>query len=257
MKDGRTPMVGYDPAAYGQTLGGDYDALYPAADLDTDAAVARLAELAGPAGSVLEFGIGTGRLALPLLERGHRVAGIDVSAEMIAQLRAKPGGNEVEVVEGNFVDGRAPGSFSVVVLALNGITDPPNREAQIACFRNAARHMRPGGSFVVETYVLGAEQLHGDWSIWPRFVRREHVELQLSRYDPATNLVERTLVHLRDDGVRLVTVLDNYAWPGELDLMAREAGLRLATRHGGWAQEPFDASSRKHVSVYRLHRDSP
>lgn len=244
-------MTDYDPAAYGQALGAEYDALYPARRFDTDAAVAAIAALATSGdGSVLEFGIGTGRLALPLRGRGLRVAGIDASEAMVQQLRSKPGGDAIDVVVGDFTTAVIDSQFAVVVLAVNGITDPPTRDAQIACFRNAERHLGPGGCFVVENFVLAPEQLTGEWSILPRSVHHAHVEVQLTRYDAATSIVERTLVHLRHDSVRLVTVRDNYAWPGELDLMARAVGLCLRSRHAGWACEPFDGSSRKHVSVY-------
>jgi SAM-dependent methyltransferase len=254
-------MNTYDPAAYGDTVGAEYDLLYPGAYFETEAAVAALAALVrsvpAGSGSILEFGIGTGRLALPLLDHGFVVAGIDASEVMLAQLRAKPRGEEIDIVMGDFACERVPGLFSVVVLALNGITDPSTRDAQLACFRNARRHLEPGGSFVVETYVLHSEQLDGDWSIWPRLVQHEHVELQLSRYDPATSFLERTLVHLRPDGVRVIAVKDNYAWPGELDLMARAAGLQLRSRHAGWMGEAFDASSRQHVSIYECIGNDP
>jgi SAM-dependent methyltransferase len=244
----------HDAAGYGEAHAAEYDLLYPPESFDTDAAVAALAALAqsvpGDEPSILEFGVGTGRLALPLLARGVRVAGIEASDAMIKTLLAKPHGEEIAVVLGDFVRAEVEGVFSVVVLALNGITDPPTRDGQIACFRNAARHLRAGGCFVVETAVLHRDELDGDWTVWPRIVAHEHVELQLSRYDIATSVLERTLVHLRPEGIRLVTVEDNYAWPGELDLMAGAAGLRLRSRHGGWQGERFDASSRRHVSIY-------
>jgi SAM-dependent methyltransferase len=252
----------HDPASYGDTVGSAYDVLYPTAYFETEATVAALAGLAQSAPaessrSILEFGIGTGRLALPLLDRGLTVAGIEASNAMLAQLRAKPRGEEINVVVGDFASARLPELFSVVVLALNGITDPSTRDAQVECFRNARRHLETGGCFVIETYVLLAEQLSGDWSIWPRLVQHEHVELQLSRYDTATSQLERTLVHLRPEGVNLIAVKDNYAWPGELDLMARAAGLRLRSRHAGWQGEVFDASSRRHVSVYECIDNGP
>jgi SAM-dependent methyltransferase len=247
-------MNRHDPAAYGETHATEYDLLYPAEYFDTEPAASTLASLArsvsGGEPSVLEFGIGTGRLALPLLDHGVRVAGIEASAAMVRELRAKPRGEDLDVVVGDFATTHAGGTFSVVVLALNGITDPPSRDDQIACFRNAERHLEPGGCFVVETAVLHRDELDGDWTIWPRIVAHEHVELQLSRYDVASGVLERTLVHLRPDGVRFLTVKDNYAWPGELDLMARAADLRLRSRHGGWRDEVFDAASRRHVSVY-------
>jgi SAM-dependent methyltransferase len=249
-KEERWSSSTYDASAYGEGIG-DYDLLYPPNYFDTDEAVNRLANLVGASGSILELGIGTGRLAIPLSQRGYEVAGIDVSPSMIAQLREKPDSASIEVRQGNFIDHQLPRTFSLVVLAANGIVDPPTRQAQTKCFANAARHLEPSGLFVVETYVLQPDQLGTDWTIWPRFVRADHVELQLSRFDSVSSTLERTMVHLREDGVRFVTVKDNYAWPGELDLMAKSVGLRLESRHSGWSGEPFEATSRKHVSTYR------
>ena len=243
----------HDPAAYGRSVGADYDALYPDPP-DTQAAVSQLAQLAGP-GALLELGIGTGRLGLALLERGVSVAGIEGSELLAQQLRAKPRGEEINVVVGDFADTVVPGSFSVVLLAFNTIFAMSTREAQIQCFANARLHLAPGGCFVVEAFVLRGEQLEGRWYVAPRHVLDQHVELQIARYDPAVHLIERTLVHMTPTGSQFVSVVDNYAWPGELDLMARAAGLRLRTRWGNWDQDRFSAASEKHVSVYELADD--
>lgn len=250
-------MSQHDPTAYGTTVGGDYDALYPESHdaLQTDATVAFVADLAsdsGRVGSVLEFGIGTGRIALALIEKGARVAGIEGSEQMLERLRGKPRGSEIEVVVGDFVSARVDGVFDVVILTLNTIFAPGTRADQMACFRNAARHLKPNGYFVVEAYVLQPEQLSSSWSIWPRSVQADHVELQLARYDLPTNRVERTFVHLSPDSVRLVEVKDTYAWPSELDLMAEASGFEPHARLGNWKGEPFTGASRGHVSVYRL-----
>ena len=170
---------------------------------------------------------------------------------MIAQLRTKPRGDEIEVVQGDFLKTRVEGCFSVVVLGFNGIFGPADRDAQIACFRNAACHLEPQGCFVVEAFVLRPEQLHGDWWIMPRSVQHEHIELQICRYEVAAHILERTMVHLRPDGLRFVKLADRYAWPGELDLMARAAGLMLRSRNGGWRGETFGPSTYTHVSVYQ------
>jgi SAM-dependent methyltransferase len=249
-------LTGYDPARYGDALGGAYDALYPEAGLDTDATVAMLGELAlaRPERAVLEFGIGTGRLALRLRRLGLRVSGIEASERMVSQLRGKPGGDAIEVAVGDYVSTHVDGEFSVVALVFNNIFEPRGRSAQLECFRNAARHLGPGGCFVVEAFVLSDAQRSGEWLVSPRYVAPEHVELQLSRYDIATNQIERTLVHLRPEGLDFVTVADTYAAPGELDVMAEVTGFRLAGRFAGWSSEVFTATSAKHVSVYELHR---
>jgi predicted TPR repeat methyltransferase len=245
---------GHDPSRYGEAVGASYDELYPAEGLDTDAAVASLAELARahPARAVLEMAIGTGRLALPLLSFDLRVAGIDASPRMLETLQAKPRGTEIEVVVGDYASARVESEFSVVLLAFNGIFDPRGRSVQLQIFRNAARHLGSGGWFVVEGFVLSDSQRSGEWMVTPRYVGGEHVELQLARFDLGTNEIQRTLVHLRPHGLQFFTSSDVYAAPGELDVMAEVAGFRLATRSAGWQAEPFTASSAKHVSVYEL-----
>jgi SAM-dependent methyltransferase len=246
-------MTHYDPSRYGKVVG-DYDALYPGMEADTDAAVRLLSELADerPHRSVLELGIGTGRLALGLYRRGLRVAGIDGSESMVAQLRAKPDGAAIDIALGDYRDARVEGTFSVVVLALNGIFDPRGRDAQLDIFRNAARHLAPGGCFVVESWVMNEAQRSGEWSVIPRFVGDEHVELQLARYDIASNTIERTLVHLRPHGLEFVTVKDTYASPAELDVMAHVTGFHRILRFAGWAREEFTSVSANHVTVYEL-----
>src|SRR4051812_34115463 len=203
-------MPDYDPGRYGKAVG-DYDDLYPGIDAETEAAVDLLAGLAcaRPQRSVLELGIGTGRLALGLHRRGLRVAGIDGSKSMVAKLREKPGGDAIEITFGDYRDTVTEGAFAVVVLAFNGIFDPRGRDAQLDIFRNAARHLRPGGCFVVESWVMSDAQRSGDWSVIPRFVGERHVEFQLARYDIDRNTIERTLVHLREgEGLDFVTVTD-------------------------------------------------
>ena len=247
-------MSAYDPAAYGDRLGADYDTLYPADDLETDECVALLLELAQarPGRSFVEFGIGTGRLALPLLERGLRVAGIDASARMVEALRAKPGGDAVDVVIGDYTSACVPGRFAVAALVFNNVLDPRGMPAQLALFENAARHLEPGGCFVVEAFVLDDEARSGAWNIVPRYVGESHVEFQLARFDVDTNHLKRTLVHLRPDGMEFVSVNDSYASPGELDVMAHVNGMRRIARYSDWSRRPFTVQSRRHVTVYEL-----
>jgi hypothetical protein len=171
---------------------------------------------------------------------------------MVAQLRAKPDGDAIDVTIGDYRDARAAGSFAVVALVFNGIFDPRGRHVQLEIFRNAARHLEPEGFFVVESFVLSDEQRSGEWSVSPRYVGDDHVELQVARYDIATNRIERTLVHLLAEGPRFITVRDTYASPGELDVMAEVTGFDRVAREAGWSREPFTASSASHVSVYQL-----
>ncbi len=247
-------MTGYDPARYGKVVGGDYDALYPGDGLDTEAAVAMLAELAAeyPEKSVLEFGVGTGRIALGLQAAGLWVVGLDGSEGMISQLREKEGGEKIDVTIGDYRSTRTSAKYSVVLLAFNGILDPRGRDAQRDIFRNAADHLVDGGCFVVESFVLSDAQRSGDWSVSPRYVGNEHVELQVMRYDIATNRIERTLVHLKPSGPSFVSVFDTYASPGELDVIAESAGFRLRSRTADWSGARFTSTSSRHVSVYEL-----
>jgi SAM-dependent methyltransferase len=247
-------MSTHDPGAYGAVIASCYDTLYGEDELDTARTVAFLHRLAGPGGAILELGVGTGRLAIPLAAQGHAVTGVEASPAMVQALRAKPAGKQVNIIEGDFSQVEVPGPFKLAAITFNAIFALPTRAAQAACLKNAAHSLEPDGCLVLEAYVLRPEQMGAGWSVLPRMVAADHVELQLSRYDHATHRLLRTLVHLRADDTTLMSVSDTYAWPGELDLMAEAAGLRLRSRSGGWGHEPFDATSTQHVSVYEHDR---
>jgi SAM-dependent methyltransferase len=237
----------FDAAAYGRSAARDYDALH--AGLDPAAAVRTLTELA--AGKpVVEFGIGTGRIALPLAERGMEVHGIEGSAEMAAELRRKPGGGQIPVVIGNFAETLAGTGFGLVLLAVNTVYALPNQDAQVACFRNAARHLRVGGCFVVEAWMPDIDAFHNGTAVRPVQIESGHIELEIARIFLATQTMVTTKLHLSDEGTRLIPANHRYAWPAELDLMARLAGLRLAHRWENWEREPFRDTSKTHVSVW-------
>ena len=242
-------MSDYDPTAYGAKIADEYDRLYEGM-LDTDAAVACMADLAA-GGPVLELGIGTGRLAIPLVERGLRVDGVESSPAMVDQLRARPGGDGIDVVIGDFADVTVPGSFRLVVLALNTIFALPSQDAQVACFANAASHLEPGGRFVVEAWVPDPSRFVGGSAVTVRRLRDDHVSLDVAHLDPVAQRMTTTQVSLRDGEVRLYPANHRYAWPSEFDLMARLAGLTLEQRWGGWDRRPFTDASSTHVSLYR------
>jgi SAM-dependent methyltransferase len=242
---------GYDPGAYGRQVGDDYDRFYGNVP-DTDACVEQLSAWAGPGGRVLEFGLGSGRLALPLAARGHTVHGIEGSPEMDALLRAKPGGDAVAVTIGDFAGTELDERFELVVLALNTIFGMPTQGDQVRCFENAARHLVPGGRFLVEAFVLDPSRFRDGAVITPRLWGTERVELQIQAYDPHTQRIDTRNVHLGEDGIRVLSVMNQYAAPRELDLMAQIAGLELEGRWGGWRGEAFGVLSRRHVSLYRL-----
>ncbi len=243
----------YDPAAYGEAVAGDYDALYGSIP-DTEEAVALLADLAG-VGPLLELGIGTGRLALPLAARGVEVHGVEASEAMIAELARKPGGEDIPVVRSSFDDYRIDERFSCVVLALHTIYGLPSHDRQVRCFATAAEHLRPGGVFIVEANLVDAADFRNGKAVMPRFRSEERVELQVMEYDVVSQRMEVTNVHLSSEGgVRLNSFTNQYSSPREMDLMARLGGLRLRERFGGWSRESFTAASAKHVSVYELER---
>lgn len=242
--------AGHDPTAYGASIADEYDALYEGV-LDTDVAVACLADLAR-GGPVLELGIGTGRLALPLVALGLRVHGVEASPVMVERLRAKPGGVDLPVTEGDFTDVTVPGPFSLVVLAFNTIYALPTEDAQVACFANAARHLGPGGRFVVDAWVPDPGRFVEGGSVSLRHVTADRLSVDTARIDVDAQRMETVQVVFGGGGrTRLFPANHRYAGPPELDLMARSAGLRREHRWAGWDRRPFDARSRAHVSVYR------
>lgn len=208
-----------------------------------------LAELAGPDGSALEFAVGTGRVALPLAARGVRVSGIDLSAAMVARMREKPSGLEVPVEIGDIATTKLDGRFGLVYLVFNTIGNLTSQDAQVSCFENAAAHLEPGGCFVIETGVPGVRKLKPG----ERFHVFEHAEAHVGvdEYDAVTQQMWSHHYTRDTDGrYRLASVPFRFAWPAELDLMARIAGLRLRERWADWRRTPFAAESDAHVSVW-------
>ena len=211
-------------------------------------AVDFLAELADD-GAALELGIGTGRIALPLAARGVRVHGIDLSEAMVARLRAKPGGEEIPVVIGDFASTRVDGTFSLAYLVFNTIMNLTTQDEQVACFRNAAAHLEPGGRFVIEVGVPQLQRLPPGETFQPFHVSA--TRLGFDEYDVAAQgLISH---HYRVEGGTLEarSIPFRYVWPAELDLMARLAGMTLRERWSDWQREPFTSESRKHVSVWQ------
>ncbi len=239
-----------DPTLYGSRIAADYDDLYEGL-LDTDTAVVCLVDLAAQ-GPVLEFGVGTGRLALPLANRGLRVHGIETSDAMAEQLRSKPGGGSIGLTIGDFTDVHVDGTFSLVALVFNTIFAVPTQDAQVRCFLNARRHLSRDGRFVVEAWVLDPARFIEGSAVMVRRVRADQVSIDVAQLDPVAQRMQTTQVSFRDGEVRLYPANHRYAWPSELDLMARIAGLELEDRWGSWAREPFTSRSRTHISVYRV-----
>jgi SAM-dependent methyltransferase len=214
-----------------------------------DPVVDFLVELAGE-GAALELGIGTGRVALPLSERGVRVHGIDLSEAMVAQLQAKPGADRIGVTIGDFATTKVDGTFSVAYLVYNTINNLTSQDEQVACFENVASHLEPGGTFVIEVGVPGIRGLPPGQTFRPFTVTP--TRLGFDEYD----VVGQGLVshHYWQEEGRFVarSIPFRYVWPAELDLMARIAGMTLRERWSGWKREPFTSESTKHVSVWEL-----
>ena len=201
-----------------------------------------LAGLAGT-GAALELGIGTGRIALPLAARGVHVHGIDLSPDMVAQLRAKPGGDEIPVTIGDFSTTKVPGTFSLVYVVFNTVMNVTTQEGQVACFRNAAAHLEPGGCFVVEVGVGGGRERL-------RVFALSETHAGIDEYDAASQRLVSHHFSLVDGRWERLSIPFRSAPPAELDLMAQLAGLRLRERWSGWQREPFTSESTKHVSVW-------
>ncbi|WP_203918157.1 class I SAM-dependent methyltransferase [Rugosimonospora africana] len=215
--------------------------------------VDRLAELAN-GGAALEFAIGTGRVAVPLAERGVPVTGIELSRPMLDQLRAKADEATIPVIVGDMATATAPGKYTLVYLVYNTISNLLTQAEQVECFRNAARHLTPGGRFVIELWVPELRKLPPGqsavvWSSEPGYigldtydVLHQHVVSHHFRFDESRQ-------------ARLTRSPHRYIWPAELDLMAALAGFELETRHADWSGAAFTAASRSHVSVYRIPAD--
>ncbi len=202
-------------------------------------------------GPVLEFAIGTGRIALPLAGRGLEVSGIELSPAMVARLRAKPGGDRIAVTIGDMATVTTGGQYRLVYLIYNTLFNLLTQDEQVRCFENAARHLTDDGRFVIEA-GLPSEFMDGKRNRYvdAELIETDEVRLDVGRYDPVTQTLEESHVVLTPEGVRLFPIVTRYAWPAELDLMARIAGLRLLERWAGWRREPFGAESHRHVSVY-------
>jgi SAM-dependent methyltransferase len=248
MTESKGTRMEHDPATYGDRMAEVYDEWFAVPRNEEDAA-SFLSELAGP-GPALELGIGTGRVALPLARRGVEVHGIDASRAMLKKLREKPGGEQITVSVGDLADVGVEGEFRLVYVAFNTFFALLAQEDQVRCFVNVARHLGRRGTFVVEAFVPDIGLFERGQRIATADVGPGHVVLEASKHDPVDQRVTANQVVISEEGIRIYPVRIRYAWPSELDLMARLAELRLRERWGGWRREPFTAASAGHVSVY-------
>jgi SAM-dependent methyltransferase len=227
-----------------------YEMLWPELFDETliAATVATLAELAGTS-PALEFGVGTGRIALPLSRAGVRVHGIDLSPAMIARLRAQPGGSAVAVTTGDFATVRVGDQFGLVYLLRNTVTNLTTQSAQIDVFRNAAAHVAPGGYFLIENYVPALRLLPPGQTT--RVFTATGTHLGYEEYDVAAQIAVSHHYWTIDGALRTFSSTHRYVWPSELDLMAQMAGMTKRERWGGWQREAFTDQSSSHVTVWQ------
>ena len=241
-------MESFDPLhAFGSEVAARYDDQLRG---DEEVAADFLAALATD-GRALEFAIGTGRIALPLSSRGVTVDGVELSSAMVDRLRSRPGGEQLRVTVGDMTTVDMGAAYPLVFLVYNTIFNLLTQDDQVRCFENAARHLADDGVFVVETALPSTWIQPGasDY-VHTEFVEQAAVGFDVARYDPVTQLLSENHVRITAEGVRFNPIVCRLITPGEMDLMARLAGLRLVDRFGSWRREPFTASSTAHVSVY-------
>ena len=240
-------MTEYTASTYGDRIAARYDEIHaqlphPGAMADT------LARLAGK-GRALELGIGTGRVALPLAALGVEVHGVDASEAMVAELRRKPGGPDIPVTIGDFADFSLDSQYDLVFVVFNTFFSLPSQDAQTRCFEAAARRLNAGGVFVIEAFVPDHARLARGNEVSAE-IHGDSVLVDFGEFDANEQRVNARHLFINESGIEMFPVQLRYAWPSELDLMARLAGLRLRERWADWAGSPFTSSSRVHVSVY-------
>ena len=245
------PEDDYTQETYGEAWAEYYDEIFPRLD---EEAVELLLEYAGTPPRAVELAIGTGRVALPLSQRGVEVIGVDISDQMVSRLRAKPGGEDIEVVMGDFADVPVEGKFPVIYLPFNTLFGLLDQERQVECFVNVAEHLEPGGRFVLDCFVPDVKRYdehHTRMAVSSISSTREHA-YEMAIHHPIEQRVTSHHVRRRKDGQTIVLPIKiRYSWPSEMDLMARIAGMELEHRWGWYDRRPFNENSGQHVSVYR------
>jgi SAM-dependent methyltransferase len=235
---------------FGERIAESYEAKWPELfePAVVEPTVSFLAALAG-SGAALELGIGTGRIAVPLHQRGIRVHGIDLSPAMVARLRAEQAAATIGVTIGDFATTTVDASFTLVYLVRNTITNLTTQDEQVECFRNAAAHLESGGCFVIENYIPELRRLPPGETVHPFTVTPTH--LGFEEYDVASQIAHSHHYWVVDGQLEVRATPHRYVWPSELDLMARIAGMTLRERWAGWTRAPFTSDSRSHVSVWQ------
>ncbi|QNI33642.1 class I SAM-dependent methyltransferase [Alloacidobacterium dinghuense] len=242
-------MPAYDNATYGNRIASIYDDFIQISLEQTQAAVEALAAMAKD-GPVLELGIGTGRIALPLSDKGLAVHGIDASTQMIDELRKKPRGNAIPVTMGDFSEVAVEGRFGLIYVVFNTFFSLLTQEDQVRCFANVAKHLLPDGVFVIEAFVPDPPRFIGNQNVVASKVDVDEVRLDVTRYDPLQQLLKAQHLVIANGTIQTYPIQLRYAWPSELDLMARLAGLKLKERWSNWQRSPFTSGATSHISIY-------
>ncbi len=246
-------MAEYGPETYGDRWAEIYDEWVVGVRPDEEATAEFLASLAG-GGPALELAIGTGRVALPLAARGIEVHGIDASERMVAKLREKPGGSGIPVTMGDFADVAVAGTYPLIYVVFNTLFALLTQEDQVRCFQNVAGRLTEDGLFVIQAFVPDMTRFDRGQRVETIRAETDLLYIDGSTHDVVGQRVQVTQAFIRENGVRLYPVRLRYAYPPELDLMARLAGLQLRDRWSGWSGEPFTGTSQGHVSVYERAR---
>lgn len=242
-------MDGFDPRAYGDSWAERYDEMHTE---DTDATVTGLSTLAGDGGSVLEYGTGTGRIAIPLAARGHEVVGVEISEAMLEKLRAKPGADSITAVLGDMTTVELGRTFDLAAIPFNSIFALPTQQSQVQLFRNASTHLRPGGRFVLESMMIGEAPGSGPVQRGRvADVGPDHILFTAGLLDPVTQFYRGTWARLGPNGTEFFPLNGRHVTHAEMDLMAQIAGLELEHRWNDWSRNPLTTFSRQHISVYR------
>lgn len=241
-------MKDYGPETFGELNAEKYDVLHDPGT--TGQAIDLIGGLARGK-KTLELAIGTGRIALPLSLSGIEIHGLDASPEMLAKLKEKPGGDKIPVMVADMADFELEDRFEFAFLVFNTLFNLQTQAAQIQCFQNVARHLEDGGSFLVETYVPDVTTFVNGQHMRARYIDSRSVAFEAAQHDPVNQVINYQIIRMSNEGFKIQPLPTRYAWPQEIDLMARLAGLELETRWGNWDQRDFTADSKMHISIYR------
>ncbi len=241
-------MKEFGPSTFGDLNADEYDALHNPGT--TEDSVELISELAGK-GDILELAIGTGRMAFPLAERGHKVSGFDASPAMLDILKSKPGGESIQTWVADMASFDLGRQFDFAFLVFNTLYNLTTQEDQVRCFQQVAQHLKPGGHFLVEAFMPSREQFENDQAVRTKHVGFDRVWLEAVQHDAVKQSLNYQRIRIGPEGTQLKPLPMRYVWPSELDLMARLAGLTPIARWGGWQKQPLASSSPFYVIVYQ------